>query len=158
MSKEKVLMGFIPKDARWYLADIVLEHRVEGESLNVVHINTHLIEASSPEEAYSKALRLGQEGEMEYQNTDDQLVQVLFRGLRELNVIHEELEDGAELMYSERLGVSEEQLQEWNRPKEKLAVFRPIPESRKHPNYMPERFKFFLEEFDSGPENPEDSH
>ncbi len=56
-------MGFIPADARWYLADVVLEHRVEGGTENLVYVNTHLIEASSPDAAYDKAVALGlQEG------------------------------------------------------------------------------------------------
>lgn len=133
-------MGFIPIDARWYLADVVLEHRIEGESQNVVHVNTHLVEAGSPEKAYEKALALGRRSEHKYENTDGRQVRVVFRGLRELNVIHEELEDGAELMYTEDVGVSEEKLREWDRPKERLAVFAPIEE--KHgPNYLPEVFK-----------------
>ena len=56
-------MGFIPEDARWYLADIVLEHIIEGDSRNVVHINTHLVEAESPVEAYEKAVGLGRRSE-----------------------------------------------------------------------------------------------
>jgi hypothetical protein len=47
-------MGFIPKDARWYWADLILEFTIEGDDRNVVHINTHLIEADSPEQAYQK--------------------------------------------------------------------------------------------------------
>src|SRR5262245_66098679 len=83
-------MGFIPQGARWYLADIVLEHKVEGDPRNVVHINTHLIEATSPEQAYQKAFDRGRAAEQAYPNTDGKQVRVLFRGLRELNVIHEE--------------------------------------------------------------------
>ena len=148
-------MGFIPKGARWYLADVVLEHRIDGEPQNVVHVNTHLIEASSPEEAYEKALALGRRGEHEYENTDGRRVRVVFRGLRELNVIHEELEDGAELMYSEEVGVPEEQLREWDRPKERLGVFAPIEENR-GPNYLPEMFKGFVGgvDPDKGEANP----
>jgi hypothetical protein len=41
-------MGFIPKDARWYVTDLILEFTIEGDDRNVVHINTHLIEADSP--------------------------------------------------------------------------------------------------------------
>ena len=40
--------GLRPKDARWYLADVVVEHTVEGDPRNVVHVNVHLIEADSP--------------------------------------------------------------------------------------------------------------
>jgi len=44
-------MGFVPKDTRWYLADIVLEIIIEDDPRNVVHVNTHLVEAESPEQA-----------------------------------------------------------------------------------------------------------
>ncbi|VTR93035.1 Uncharacterized protein OS=Rivularia sp. PCC 7116 GN=Riv7116_2885 PE=4 SV=1: DUF4288 [Gemmata massiliana] len=134
-------MGFIPKDACWYLADVVMEHRIEGDERNIVHVNTHLIEAGSPDEAYEKAQALGRDGESDYENTDGQRVRVLFRGLRELNVIHEPLEDGAELMYTEDVGVPEEKLQTWNRSREKLAVFAPIRGLRNGPNYLPGVFK-----------------
>ncbi len=129
-------MGFIPKDARWYLADVVLEHRIAGAP-NVVHVNTHLVEAGSPDEAYEKALALGRGAEREYENTDGGRVQVLFRGLRELNVVHEPLEDGAELMYAEEVGVPEERLRGWCRPRERLGVFAPIEDKGGAPNYLP---------------------
>jgi hypothetical protein len=47
-------MGFIPKDARWYVADLVLEFTIDQDDTNVVHISTHLIEVGSPEQAYQK--------------------------------------------------------------------------------------------------------
>jgi hypothetical protein len=137
-------MGFIPKDARWYLADVVLEHRIDGDAQNVVQVNTHLVEAGSPDEAYEKATALGRAGEHEYENTERRLVRVVFRGLRELNVIHEPLEDGAELMYTEHVGVPEEQLRAWIFPKERLGVFAPI-EPKNGPNYMPESVMQMLE-------------
>ena len=74
-------MGYIPEGARWYLADIVLEHIIDGDPRNVVHVNTHLVEAHSPEEAYAKALDLGRCSELEYLNTDSKQVRVVFRGL-----------------------------------------------------------------------------
>ncbi|MEO6811834.1 MAG: DUF4288 domain-containing protein, partial [Isosphaeraceae bacterium] len=101
-------MGFIPKDARWYLADIVLEHMIEDDSRNVVHVNTHLVEAESANQAYEKAVALGRNSEQGYINTAGKWVRVVFRGLRELNVIHDSIEDGAELTYSESVGVTEE--------------------------------------------------
>ena len=36
---------------QWYLADLILEHTIEDDSRNVVHVNTHLIHASSPDRA-----------------------------------------------------------------------------------------------------------
>ena len=131
-------MGFIPKDACWYLADVVLEHVIDGDPRNVVHVNTHLIKAGSPNEAYKKALSLGRSNAQRYLNTDGKMVRVTFRGLRELNIIHEPLEDGAELTYEESVGVPRAELREWLRPKTALAVFAPIAPRSASPNYMPE--------------------
>jgi hypothetical protein len=90
-------MGYIPKDTKWYLADIVQEITVEGDPRNVVHTNLVLIRADSPEEAYEKAMELGTAGDQSWENADGKRVTFRFRGLRELNVIHDELEHGAEL-------------------------------------------------------------
>jgi hypothetical protein len=133
-------LGFIPSDARWYLADVVLEHRVEGDPRNVVHVNTHLVEAGSPEHAYEKAMALGRSAEHAYENTDGRPVLVIFRGLRELGAVHEPLEDGAELMFTEDVGVPEERLLAWAKPKEGLAVFAPAEVFRGTPNYLPVEF------------------
>jgi hypothetical protein len=130
-------LAFIPADARWYLAWIVLEHIVEGDSRNVVHINMHLIESRSPEEAHKKATALGRASQRSYSNTDGREVRVVFRGLRDLNVVHEEFQDGAELSYTEAVAVPEKQLRGLVTPKRKLSVFRPI-ESKREPNYFPE--------------------
>jgi hypothetical protein len=130
-------MAYIPKDARWYLADVVLEHAVEGDPRNVVHVNIHLIEAESPERAYEKAIALGQSSEQVYANPDGLEVRVTFRGLRDLNVIHDDLEDGAELAYEESTGVPEDQLSTWLRAKEQLSVFSERHAKHDLPNYMP---------------------
>ena len=52
-------MGYIPKDAKWYLADIIQQITVEDDPRSVVHTNVVLVRADSPEEAYEKALALG---------------------------------------------------------------------------------------------------
>jgi hypothetical protein len=131
-------MGFIPEGARWYLADIVLEHRIDGDPRNLVHVNTHLLEAESPDEAYVKAIDLGRRSEQEYLNTDSRAVRAVFRGLRGLDVIHDPLEDGAEIAYSESVDVSEEELSRWLVPRESLSVFAPCRPKSGGPNYMPE--------------------
>lgn len=130
-------MGFIPKGARWYLADVVLEHVIDGERRNLVHVNTHLVEATSPEVAYRKAGKLGRESQHRYLNTDGKRVRVKFRGLRELNVIHDDLEDGVEISYQELVAVPESKLKRWATPKRELGVFAPRRPSRGGPNYMP---------------------
>ncbi len=131
-------MGYIPEGARWYIADLVLVHEIEGDPRNVVHVNLHLIEAGSPEEAYRKAVALGQAGEGSYLNTDRKQVRTTFRGLRHLDVIHDDLEDGAELIYEEKVGLPEAELRRWVRPKEALGVFAPRQPRTDGPNYMPD--------------------
>ena len=117
-------MAYIPEDARWYIADLVLEHHVTGDTRNLVHVNIHLIEAGSPDEAYEKAMTLGKESELAYTNADGKEVRSVFRGLRDLNVIHDKLEDGAELAYEESVDVPEAELASSLSAKEDLGVFR----------------------------------
>ncbi|MDB5349889.1 MAG: hypothetical protein JWN86_1136 [Planctomycetota bacterium] len=130
-------MAFIPADARWYLADLILEYAIQDEPRNVVHVNLHLIEADSPEAAYEKAMALGQAAQYNYQNTDGKLVRVSFRGLRDLNVIHDGVEDEAELIYEESFGVPEETLGNWVKERDQLGVFLPMAPCKGSPNYMP---------------------
>ncbi|MGB8988710.1 MAG: DUF4288 domain-containing protein [Candidatus Sulfotelmatobacter sp.] len=127
-------MGFIPKNAKWYLADLVEEIRVEGERRNVVHTNCTLIRADSPEEAHKKAITLGKRGNTDYKNPEGKTVRIRFRGLKDLNVIHDELDHGAEISFSRDVAVGEKIIKSWIRPKRRLGVFAPIQPS-KGPDY-----------------------
>lgn len=119
-------MAYIPENAKWYLATLIEEITVEGDNRNVVHKNLVLVRADGPEQAYENALDLGKNSEDSYENPEGKLVRIRFRGLRELNVVHDELEHGAELSYEESLRVSEEEIQSLLRRKEDLAIFQPI--------------------------------
>ena len=44
------------KSSKWYIAELVVEHRIEGIDRNVVHTNGILISAENDEDAYRKAL------------------------------------------------------------------------------------------------------
>lgn len=119
----------------WYLADMVQEITVEGDSRNVIHINLKLIRAASPEEAFDKATALGRSFETTYENTEGKKVQVAFRGLRDLLGVIDDLEDGSELLYQELVGMSEQEVQNLIPPKAALAAFsvaRPVS----RPNYL----------------------
>src|SRR5437879_2889197 len=119
-------MGYIPKSAKWYLAEIVQQITVDGDPRNVVHTNLVLVRADSPQEAYQKAVELGTAGEQSYENIDGKRVTFRFRGLHDLNVIFGELEHGAELSYSEDIDMDEAALCEWLTPKNELGIFQPI--------------------------------
>ncbi len=118
-------MAYNSGRARWYLAEIVTETRMAGEHENVVHNNLILIRASSSEEAYEKTMAHGREMEDTYQSPEGVTVTILFRGLSDLNVIQDELEDGAEIAYEEMLDMSEEDILEMLQPKDELGVFQP---------------------------------
>jgi hypothetical protein len=122
-------MGYIPEDAKWYLAEIVEKITVEGDPRNVVHTNLVLVRADSPEEACQKATELGTAGETSFENPDGRRVTFRFRGLRDLNVIYDDLEHGAELSFSETIDMNDSAIAEWVTPKERLGVFRPITRS-----------------------------
>ena len=124
-SYDLLIMGYVPLDAKWWLADLAIEFTIEGEPGNRVHFNLTLVRADSREEAYEKALRFGAEEESTYSNSDGQTVNARFRGLRDLYVIYDELEDGAELLYEEAHDLPEEKLAASIKPKERLSVFEP---------------------------------
>jgi hypothetical protein len=129
-------MGYIPSDAEWYIAEVVMEITVHGARRNALHRNLVLINAHSPQEAYDKALRIGQNGETEYENLKDQLVEIRFRGISKLDVVYEPLEDGAELAFEEQLGVPESEIQRMIPPKEALDAFTaPSPGKERDPDY-----------------------
>ncbi len=81
-------MGYVPESAKWYLAEMVEQITVEGDSGNVVHTILVLIRADSPDEAYQRSLELGVVRERSYANPDGKSVTVRFRGLRDLSVIY----------------------------------------------------------------------
>lgn len=128
-------MAYVPKNAAWYWAEVIEEIAVGGDSRNVVHRNIVLVRADSPEEAYEKALELGKQYESSYQNPAGSLVQTRFRGLGGLDVIHDRLEHGAELLYQEDVAVSQEQIQKWICPKGRLSLFGAQQASDLRPDY-----------------------
>ena len=119
-------MGFVPKNAEWYLAEIVEELTVADDPRNAVWRNLTLVHANSPDEAYEQALELGRLGDTEYMNSAGKLVTARFRGLSFLDVVHDPLEHGAELMFHSSVGVSPDDLRKLLRSKEELELFLPI--------------------------------
>jgi RimJ/RimL family protein N-acetyltransferase len=119
-------MGYIPADAKWYLADVVMAIRVGDAEQYVVHVNIHLVRADSPDEAHQKALALGREGEMTYANPAGEMVRFEFLGLRDLNVIHGELEDGVEITYNHYDALTRAEAEALVYAPAALGVFEPM--------------------------------
>ncbi len=119
----------------WYLAELVLEHAIEDEPRNVVHINTHLIRAKSESQAEKKANAKGEESAISYKNTDGKNVDLKFRGIRCLYELLDGVQDGAEIIWEEHVSVSEDKIQKWLTPQDPKRSRR---RARALPNYMPE--------------------
>jgi hypothetical protein len=128
-------MAFIVSDAWWYVAELIEEIRVEGDARNVVHRNFVLVRADSPEEAYQRALDLGRDHEATYDNLEAKQVTITFHGLRDLRVVHDELEHGAELLFARRVELRPDEIEQLVRRKEELGVFSADPEEDL-PNYV----------------------
>jgi hypothetical protein len=129
-------MAYIPKHPKWWLATVVEEIRVEGAKRNIIHLNYVLVRADSAENAYSKAMKMGKQASSDYRNPAGKKVRIRFRGLRNLDVIHDDLEDGSELMFQERLGLSEPAIRKLVRPKRQLEAFLPVRRRPGRPDYM----------------------
>ena len=137
-------MANVPSDSHWYVASIVEELKVEDCSSNVVAVSILLVLAQTPEDAFEKAIELGKQRELSYYNTEGKKVTTIFRGIRDLNLVYDTLEHGAELMYYEQVGVSTEQIRRMVSPKTQLEVFRAL-NPRPFPNTMPSEIDSAIE-------------
>jgi hypothetical protein len=99
-----------------------MEITVEGDPRNVVHQNLILIQASSLEEAYEKALGFGRNGETNYSNPAGKIVAFKFRGLSHLSELYEDIEDGAEITFQSKVEVSEQELISMVKTRERLCT------------------------------------
>lgn len=108
----------------WYLADLVVRFDVQDDPRGVVHINRCLVEAHDAEEAYVKANALGKEYDQSYPNPAGKQVRGRFLGLFDLLEIYEPLEDGSEIAYEERIGMSDLEARRLVSTREQLGVFR----------------------------------
>jgi hypothetical protein len=113
---------WIPKDMEWFLAELIQQFTYADGS-HSAYVNTILVKATSLEQAYEKALKFGEAYNETFTNTDQEEVKVSFVGLRDLFLIYEKLEDGAEVLYSEYEEITEEEIAAMVTPKEKLAAF-----------------------------------
>jgi Domain of unknown function (DUF4288) len=128
-------MAYVPKDAQWFLCQHVEEIRVQRHKRSIVHINYVLIQAKTPNEAYRKAIELGKEANMTYKNRAGETVTIRFLGLRNLDVIHDALEHGCEIMFYEHVGMTKAGIEKLVRKKEQLEVFLPVRKGRSVPDY-----------------------
>ena len=113
---------------KWYIAEVVSETRVDGDLRPVGHIVTHLLFADNPDEAYSKALALLDEGESVHCNSDGNAVRSRDLGIHEVdNLQVTELKDGDILASRTISPTSDDELKQLVRSKEQLSLFGDPP-------------------------------
>lgn len=81
--------------------------------------NTRIIKAKNRDEAFEKAMRLGQVG------NPSRTVEGEWRfvGISQLLAIHEDIEDGAEIMWNDRGFIPVSKIQQLVKSKKRLQVF-----------------------------------
>lgn len=103
----------------WYSAILILKCTVDNQVSDFLFDEqVRLIEANNAEEAYQKALKLGEGLVVEYLNEDHQSVKWTFEGLFDLDCI-ESLEDGAEITSKRFIAQTSKEVVSKN----KLSVF-----------------------------------
>lgn len=105
----------------WYLAELVQQFYQPSTKTRSIWINFVLIRADHPETAYEKALKVGEK----YTYTQpDTLVESSFLGLCGLYDIYDDLEDGAEVIFSEYEDIDDETLAKNLKPKHEWSAFK----------------------------------
>ena len=86
----------------WYAARIAMQCLVGENDLGPWNVDEQIrvLEAGTHDEAYDKAVRLGQQEEHEYLNPYDQRVRWVFLGVSDLEqILADRIEDGTEITY-----------------------------------------------------------
>lgn len=119
----------------WYVASVLirLEWYDEKDNDNNLDLqwlaweNQILIKANDPEEAYVKALKRGKldevNGEVWETDNEERKGRWKFEGLTSLLLIYDDLEDGAEIAWTEYKDESIKKIKSWVKAKEELEVF-----------------------------------
>lgn len=122
----------------WFLVEIIEKvepvDRNEKQDLRRVTTwgNHHLIKADSPEKAFDKAVKIGKEGEYVFTNANKVEMEWIFVGIGDLLPIYEDIEDGAELMWTDYGYISNRRTMRMAYEKEELmkSVIPKLPEKK----------------------------
>ena len=115
---------YVPKDIEWFIAEMIQEFTFSNGDSPLVWVNSILVHAISLDEGYERAMKLGAQYDDVYMNSDGVQVTTRFKGLRDLFLVHDKLEDGAELVYEELEDLSEDAINKLAKARIELAVFR----------------------------------
>lgn len=125
------------KKGNWYIVEIIEKcepvDRNEKQDLRRVTTwgNHHLIKADSPEKAFDKAVKIGKEKNYNFINSDKIEMESIFVGIGELLPIYEDIEDGAELMWTDYGFISNRRTMKMPyEKKELMELIKPKPNKK----------------------------
>ena len=134
----KILEKISNEKGNWYIVEIIEKcepvDRNEKQDLRraLTWGNHHLIKADSSGKAYDKAVKIGKEAEYIFTNTDKIEMEWIFVGIGELLPIYEDIEDGAELMWTDYGFISNRRTMKMPyEKKELMELIKPKPQPNK---------------------------
>jgi hypothetical protein len=116
----------IRNKGNWFLVEIIERcEPVSADTKNprrrcTVWGNHHLIKADTPDKAVAKAVKLGREGNFRFKNTYKVQMKWEFVGIGDILPIYEDIEDKAELMWTDYGFISAGRSQRFARTKKDL--------------------------------------
>jgi hypothetical protein len=122
--KEKI----INKD-NWFIAEIIERCEPVKPDLSkplrrcIVWGNYHLIKAESADIAFEKAVKLGKSGSYVFKNADHQEMRWKFVGIGDLLPIYENIEDNAEIMWTDYGFISAKRSDRFVKTKKELLEY-----------------------------------
>ncbi|WP_338844900.1 DUF4288 domain-containing protein [Massilia sp. W12] len=118
----------------WWIASFIMRAAWEDEpnpslkSRCWAWENTIILQAPDREAAYEKALALAeQDCGSEFEGSKNRKGRWVFEGLTSLLAIHEELQDGAEILWEEHDNRTLGKIRSWIKRKDELEVFDDTP-------------------------------
>lgn len=111
----------------WYIVELLEKteplKRNENQDLRRVSTwgNHHLIKANSVGEAYDKAYKLGLEKNYIFINSEKNEMESMFVGIGELLPIYEDIQDGAEIMWTDYGNISNRKAMRLSYSKEEIV-------------------------------------
>lgn len=105
----------------WYAARLIMKCSIKGVTQNdfLFDEQVRLIDATDAENAYNKAVAIGQNEVDEYKNAEGQIITWTFEGLFDIEEVYS-LEDGTEITSKQFRASSTQGIV---MPKEKLSIF-----------------------------------
>jgi len=123
--KHTLMKEKITNNNKWYLVEIIERCVPDNEDTrplrrSIVYGNFHLIKADSIEQAYDKADKIGKEGSYIFKNASKKDMKWEYIGIGDLLPIYEDIEDGAELMFTDYGFISVKRSENLVKPKAEL--------------------------------------